>query len=326
LRKAAVAIAFMLMATFGAIVPSVAAATSHAKVVIIVGATHGATPGYRADADRAYAEAIKYTPNVVKVYSPNATWAKVKAAVVGASLVIYMGHGNGWPSPYTFDPKYTTKDGFGLNATAGDGDYNNKYYGEPYVSTLDLAPNAVVLLNHLCYASGNSEPGNSEPSVSVARQRADNYAAGFLKAGAAAVIADGHAGAESYVRALFTTHQSVEDMWRTMPFRNGHTVTFASGRTAGTTVYQDPETPSSGYYRSLAVRKAGVTTDQVTTGQVVRGRVTERSLPSSSAGALVTVAASAEPTIGTGLISGDGAARIGSSLGVRAPTVVDPLR
>ena len=287
MRKAAAAITFMLIATFGVIVPSAAAATSHAKVVIIVGATHGATAGYRTDADRAYAEAIKYTPNVVKVYSPNATWAKVKAAVVGASIVIYLGHGNGWPSPYTFDPKYTTKDGFGLNATAGAGDYNNKYYGEPYVSTLDLAPNAIVILNHLCYASGNSEPGNPQPSISVARQRADNYAAGFLKAGAAAVIADGHAGSESYIRALFTTHQSVQDMWRTMPFRNGHTVSFTSARTSGTTVYQDPETPTSGFYRSLAVRAPGVTTDQVVTGSVVRLRVTEHSLQASNGGATI---------------------------------------
>ena len=84
--------------------PSLAAEGAGAKVVIIVGATHGATAGYRADADAAYAEAIKYTSNVVKVYSPNATWARVKAAVAGASVVIYMGHGNGWPSPYTYDP------------------------------------------------------------------------------------------------------------------------------------------------------------------------------------------------------------------------------
>ena len=63
-------------------------------------------------------------------------------------------------------PKYTTKDGFGLNATAGAGDYNNKYYGEPYVVQLDLAPNAVVILNHLCYASGNSEPGNAGADAS----------------------------------------------------------------------------------------------------------------------------------------------------------------
>ncbi len=263
MRKSAVAIALVLVATLGMLVPSVAAATGDPKVVIIVGATHGATAGYRADADVAYAEAKKYTPNVVKVYSPYATWAKVKAAVVGASVVIYMGHGNGWPSPYTYDPLYTTKDGMGLNATSGNGDYNNKYYGEPYMAQLDLAPGAIILLHHLCYASGNSEPGNPEPSVSVARKRADNYATGFLKAGASAVIADGHAGAERYLRAIFTTHQSVEDMWRTMPNTNGHVVSFPSARTAGVTVYQDPMTPTSGFYRSLAIGTLGVTTDEI---------------------------------------------------------------
>ena len=176
MRKTVAALALVLIAALAVAVPSAAAATGDPKVVIVVGATHGATAGYRADADVAYAEARKYTPNVVKVYSPNATWAKVKAAAVGASVVIYLGHGNGWPSPYTYDPAYTTKDGFGLNATAGAGDSNNKYYGEPYIATLDLAPGALVILNHLCYASGNSEPGNPEPSITVARQRADNYA------------------------------------------------------------------------------------------------------------------------------------------------------
>ena len=103
MRKTVAALALVLVAALGVAVPSVAAATGDPKVVIIVGATHGATAGYRADADVAYAEARKYTSNVVKVYSPNATWAKVKAAVVGASVVIYLGHGNGWPSPYTYD-------------------------------------------------------------------------------------------------------------------------------------------------------------------------------------------------------------------------------
>ena len=263
MRKSAVAIALVLIASLGIIVPSVAAATGDPKVVIIVGATHSATPGYRSDADVIYAEAIKYTPNVIKVYSPNATWAAVKAAVAGASVVVYLGHGNGWPSPYGNDAAYTTKDGFGLNATAGAGDYNNTYYGEPSIATLHFAPGALVILNHLCYASGNSEPGNPEPSISVARQRADNYSAGFFKAGAAAVIAEGHAGAESTIRALFTSHQSVEDMWRTMPNVNGNIVSFPSTRTPGATVYQDPMTPTSGFYRSLAINTIGVTTDEV---------------------------------------------------------------
>ena len=266
LRRSVAALAILFIASLGIAVPATSAASGDPKVVIIVGATHGTTSAYRASADRAYAEAIKYTSNVVKVYSPNATWKKVKAAAAGASVVIYMGHGNGWPSPYTYDPAYTTKNGFGLNATAGNGDHNNKYYGEPYVSTLDLAPGAIILLHHLCYAAGNSEPGDAEPSVSVARKRADNYAAGFLKAGAAAVIADGHSGAEPYVRALFTTHQSIEDMWRTMSNKNGNFVSFASTRTTGATVYQDPKTPTSGFYRALTIGSLGVTTDEVVAG------------------------------------------------------------
>ena len=265
MRKSAVALVLVMLATVGAAVPSVAAASGGPKVVIIVGATHGATSGYRAYADQAYAEAIKYTSNVVKVYSPNATWARVKAAVAGASIVIYMGHGNGWPSPYTYDSRYTTKDGFGLNATEGAGDSNNVYYGEPYVSTLDLAPGAVILLHHLCYAAGNSEPGQAEPSVSVARQRVDNYAAGFLKAGAAAVIADGHAGPEGYLRALFTTPQPIETLWATQQNANGNMVSFPSARTPGATAFQDPQSPDSGFYRSLVVRSVGATVNFVNT-------------------------------------------------------------
>ena len=195
---------------------------SNAKVVIIVGATEGTTSTYRSYADQAYAEAIKYTSNVTKVYSPNATWSKVKAAVAGANIVVYFGHGNGWPSPYTYDPKYTTKDGMGLNDPAHLSDSVHKYYGEPSMATLSLAPNAIVLLGNLCYASGNSEPGETAPSVTVAHQRIDNYAAGFIKGGARAVIADGHGGLVSYIRGLFTTGQTIVDLWRSVPNFHGH--------------------------------------------------------------------------------------------------------
>jgi flagellar hook assembly protein FlgD len=246
---------------------SAADARTPAKVVIVVGATHGTTAKYRSYADAAYAEAIRYTPNVVKVYSPNATWSKVKSAAVGASILIYFGHGNGWPSPYTYDPNYTTKDGMGLNADLnGDGklsDYENKYYGEPYVKTLDLAPNAIVLLHHLCYASGNSEPGHTQPTVTVARQRISNYAAGFIASNAQAVLADGHRGPVDYIRALFTTDQTIEGMWRTAPGNNGHVSSFSSTRTTGVRALMDPEGTSSGFYRSL------VTHPTLTTNLVV---------------------------------------------------------
>jgi hypothetical protein len=268
LHKSLAAIVLVLTAavgSFAAPAPARAAETSDAKVVIIVGATHSATDKYRTYGDQAYAEAIKYTPNVVKVYSPNATWSKVKSATVGASVVIYMGHGNGWPSPYTYDPEYTTKDGFGLNATAGNGDSNNKYYGEPYVASLDLAPNAVILLHHLCYAAGNSEPGKTAPTKSIAKQRVDNYGAGFLKGSVSAVIADGHRGPVDYLRALFTTDQTLSNLWRTQPNYQGNEFSFPSVRTSGKTVLMDPETPTTGFYRSF-VGNPNVTTKQVIDG------------------------------------------------------------
>jgi flagellar hook assembly protein FlgD len=267
LRNLVAALAIALVAALGVAGPAGAIQTSTAKVVIIVGATHGTTSTYRTYADAAYAEAIKYTSHVTKVYSPNATWTKVKAAAKGANIVIYFGHGNGWPSPYTYDPKYTTKDGMGLNADLnGDGklsDYENKYYGEPYMAQLALAPNAIVLLHNLCYASGNSEPGGTAPSVSVARQRIDNYGAGFLKGGARAVIADGHMGPANYLRGLFTTGQSIVDLWRSMPNYHNHESSFASTRSPGYLDYSDPDNATSSYYRSLVV-KPGMTTTAVT--------------------------------------------------------------
>ena len=254
-----------LLATFAVATPVLAdgAPPPPTKVVIIVGPTHGATDGYRADADQAYAEAIKYTSNVKKVYSPNATWTAVKNATVGANVVIYFGHGNGWPSPYTYDPEYKTKDGFGLNATAGNGDANTKYYGEPYVSTLDLAPGALILLHHLCYASGNSEPGFSAPTKTVAKQRVDNFGAGFLAGGVAAVIADGHRGAEDYLAALFTApaDETLADLWRGQPNYHGHEFGFASSRTPGMTALMDPDSTSGGYYRSFVGNPAATTAD-----------------------------------------------------------------
>ena len=213
---------------------------------------------------------------MVKVYSPNATWTAVKAAMQGASIVVYMGHGNGYPSPYLATLWPDRQDGFGLNATAGQGDSNDRYYGEAYIAgEVTLAPNAVVILAHLCYASGNSEPGGAPPTTSVAEARIDNFAAGFLHAGARAVIADAHADTEWYVDQLFTTHQTVDQLFRTKPWGAGNTFTFASSRTPGFTGYADPEVaaPPSSFYRSM-VALPTLRTDDVT-GAAFAGVVAE---------------------------------------------------
>jgi hypothetical protein len=124
------------------------------KVVVVVGPAGSSTAKYR-DSARVYAKlARSYGASVTEIYSPYATWTKVKRAAQGANLLIYLGHGNGYPSPYGAFQRYT-KDGMGLNATSGNGNYNVKYWGEYYIDRdIQMAKNAVVILNRLCYASG----------------------------------------------------------------------------------------------------------------------------------------------------------------------------
>ena len=177
------------------------------KVVIVVGAVQGSTASYRAKGDEIYAEAIKYTPNVVKIYSPNATWAKVKAAAQGASVFIYLGHGYGYPSPYREILSPSVQDGMGINGTGGVNDSDLKYYGESLIaSDIRLAKNAVVILSGLCYAAGSSEKGDPAPTIPVARERVDNFASGWIKAGARVVIADTWVWSVVYtIQQLFTS-------------------------------------------------------------------------------------------------------------------------
>jgi len=260
-----------LLAVAGAVAPSPLASTAAAaapgpKIVLIVGATHAATDSYRTEMDAVYAAALRYSSNIVKLYSPNATWAAVRAALQGASIVVYMGHGNGFPSPYLPSLTPASQDGFGLNAAAGQGDSNTAYYGEsPIASTVVLAPNAVVILGHLCYASGNSEPGQAAPTLAVAQQRIDNYAAGFLRAGARAVIADAYFDTSWYLDQLFTTHQTLDQVFRAKPSGAGHSFTFPSSRMPGFTAYSDPgvAAPPSDFYRSM-VALPTLRTDDVT--------------------------------------------------------------
>jgi flagellar hook assembly protein FlgD len=232
--------------------PATVAATSP-KVVIIVGPVGSATASYRAEGDAAAAAAAKYTSNVVKLYTPNATWAVVKPALQGASVVIYFGHGNGFPSPYLPTLTRDRQDGLGLNPVAGADDSATKYWGEQYLaSDVQLAPNAVVLLGHLCYASGSSEPGLAAPTLDVAKQRVDNFAAGFIAAGASAVFADAHGKAVAqYVDALFSTHQSLGQLWAAAPSNQGNAFSFPSTRTPGATVEMDPDKSSGEYHRSI---------------------------------------------------------------------------
>src|SRR5450759_2075176 len=134
LTAAALAVGFGVTVTFGAFagapVPARAADSLVPRVVIIVGPVGAATDGYRAQARDAAAVARRYTTDVTELYSPNATWPAVRDALQGASVVIYMGHGNGWPSRYRDSLYPPTQNGFGLNPKAGGNDSEHQYVGE----------------------------------------------------------------------------------------------------------------------------------------------------------------------------------------------------
>ncbi len=239
----------------GLTVPVAAAAPRPPKVVIIVGPTGaGMTDRFRAQGDEAARIARRYTPDVVKIYSPNATWPVVRDALQGASVVVYMGHGNGWPSKYRDSLYPPTQNGFGLNPHAGAGD-THQYFGEERIAKeVRLADNAVVIFSHLCYASGNTEPGLPEGTLEMAQQRVDNYAAGFIQAGAAAVIAEAHAGPAYYVRSVLAGKGTVDRIWRDAPTYHGNLMRFDSNRSPGFTAQMDPDEETSGFHRSIVFR------------------------------------------------------------------------
>ena len=207
-------------------VAQVGAVATPQKVVIIVGPTGTQTDSYRSKGDAIYAAAVAAGATAVKVYSPNATWAKVKAAVNGANIVVYLGHGNGYPNPYGSTELTDRTNGWGLNRTTTNGDSDNwsttlVYCGEKaLLGTLTSgstsqwnycggstntdgitpAPNWVMIYNSACYAPGASEGWDTPATESVALQRVRNYSYPSLVMGGGAYFAtDMHEGGQQLV-------------------------------------------------------------------------------------------------------------------------------
>ncbi len=249
-RLAGPLIALMLAVSAVAVIAPLAIAAGP-KVVIVVGPVGSKTASYIDRAKAIAAQARSYGASVTEIYSPNATWTRVKSAAQGAKLFVYLGHGNGSPSPYG-SLNRDKMDGLGLNPTAGGGNTTTKYYGESYLARyIRFAPNAVVILNHLCYASGNSEPQNTQPGRAVARQRVDNYGAGFLAAGAKAVFAYGWSDASSILAGLFRSDKTMLEIFWSDPSASGaFDSKFLSERRPGAVGYLDPYSLSQ-WYRSI---------------------------------------------------------------------------
>lgn len=235
------------------------------RAVIVVGPVGSSTTKYKEKGNAIAAAAAAHGMEVTKIFTPTAVWSQVVAAANGADLFVYLGHGNGWPSP---NPPFQedTKDGLGLNPSAGTDNTTTKYYGANRLrESIKLAPNAIVILNKLCYAEGNAEPGMPIPTTDVARQRVDNFASGFLAIGARAVFALGWQPGENVVDSLFeATPKTMDDIFMTKfgANRDGSykpyfgwigwkpDLYFDSERTPGAKNHLDPD-PKEGYLRAV---------------------------------------------------------------------------
>jgi hypothetical protein len=189
--------------------------TTRLKAVIIVGPTHGFTSSFLTRGEALAKSAESYGMDVRRVFHPRATAQRVLANIQGAHLIAYIGHGNGWPSPYgPYQEK--TKNGFGLNPVDGGPQNDVQYYGGNWIrNNVVLAPGAVTLFNGLCYAAGNAESGMAIPGWDVARQRVDNFAAAFLAVGSKGVFAYSWQPGAHVIKMLHTTNKTFAEIFET---------------------------------------------------------------------------------------------------------------
>lgn len=247
--------ALLVSTTFG-LAPRARAGGPSLKAVIIVGPTHSETTRYLGLGETWATRAEAQGMDVRRVFWPHATWANLKANIQGANLVVYLGHGNGWPSPY--GPfQENTKDGFGLNSVDGGSTSDVKYYGGNLIrSDIKLAPNAVVVLSHACYSAGVPEPGMAYPAQATALERVSNFASAFLTVGAGAVFAYYHEQKRDMVADLMNQDATIDHLFKQPGtydgngFVAGNDVYLPSLRNPGATVHLDPSVDYS-YIRAV---------------------------------------------------------------------------
>ena len=223
-------LATCLVAT-GLIVPPAAAPASAAtglKVAIIVGPTGSLTDNYRYRGDQVAAAARAAGATVAKAYSPRATWANVKDAVRGADIIVYFGHGNGYPNPYSTLKLKDRTNGWGLNRTTTHGDKDDwsrtmVYCGQKALlgtlgsgdgsaqrryctgGPIHPAPGFIMIYGQAHYAPGFGERyDRSDPRTTLtqARKRVANYSYPVLKLGASAFFATAYGDAHRLVARL----------------------------------------------------------------------------------------------------------------------------
>jgi len=190
-RAALAAVSLAALVSFPA---PVGAGEDRPKIAIIVGPVASLTPVYLALAEAAASTAERRGATVARAYSPSATPANVLAAVADANIVIYFGHGYGYPNPYggldTAKQNGWALQGPGARGTHGDVGDEVAYYGEDWiVANARPAPGFVMIYSNTCYAPGASEGGQPEATALVAAQRVAYYSRSTFALGGSAYYA-----------------------------------------------------------------------------------------------------------------------------------------
>ena len=173
-------------------------ASAAPKVAIIVGPTPITDSHYYPWAQDLADTARAAGATVDLRYCP--TPAQAKAAVNGASIIVYFGHGTGFPNPYWPTELPDSVNGWGLRdpakswtSSAGCKDSVLRYYGQNYITgrtsgygwtggPITPAPNFTMVYSNACYAPGAGE-SRPAPAESVALQRVSNYSEPMLQLG-----------------------------------------------------------------------------------------------------------------------------------------------
>jgi len=206
-----IASAALVIGSLGA--PAPAAGSTPVRVAIIVGPVgEELTPTYLSLAEAAATAAETRGAQVARAYSPDATADAVLAAVDGANIVVYFGHGVGSPNPYSASPSPATTNGWGLNGPNAVGTHADAwqdgtlaYYGEDWIAAnARPAPGWVMIYSNACYAPGASEGFDTPATEEVAVERVSAYSRAVLAdLGASAYFAtDFFEGAAHLVAAL----------------------------------------------------------------------------------------------------------------------------
>lgn len=215
MRRAVVLALLLGVLTAGFAAPELARASAPVRVAVIVGPVGAElTPVYIGLAEAAAAAAEAHGAEVARAYSPDASAERVLAAVEGANVVVYFGHGVGSPNPYSATPNPATTNGWGLNGPAARGTHEDSwrdgtlaYYGEEWIARhARPAPGWVMIYSNACYAPGASEGFDAPATEAVAHERVSAYSRGPLaEMGAAAYFAtDFHLGAAHLLAALLS--------------------------------------------------------------------------------------------------------------------------